>query len=65
MPGLARHLANAGELVIELDRPKRPARRAGAKSDPTDAERAARDALARTQLAQPKTGVDGRRCRCT
>jgi transposase len=54
--GLARHLADAGELVIELDRPKRPARRAGAKSDPIDAERAARDALARTHLAQPKSG---------
>jgi transposase len=54
--GLARHLGEVDELVIELDRPKRPARRAGAKSDPLDAERAARDALARTRLAQPKTG---------
>jgi transposase len=54
--GLARHLGAAGEWVIELDRPKRPARKAGAKSDPIDAERAARDALARTRLAQPKTG---------
>ncbi|MDH6464189.1 hypothetical protein M2302_004386, partial [Micromonospora sp. A200] len=54
--GLARHLADAGELVVELDRPLRPTRRAGAKSDPIDAERAARDALARTRLAQPKTG---------
>ena len=56
--GLARHLADAGELVVELDRPKRPARKAGAKSDPIDAERAARDALARSQLAQPKTGAE-------
>ncbi len=56
--GLARHLEQAGELVVELDRPKRPARRAGAKSDPIDAERAARDALARTRLAQPKTGPE-------
>jgi transposase len=56
--GLARHLADAGELVVELDRPKRPARRAGAKSDPIDAERAARDALARTHLGQPKTGAE-------
>src|SRR5215213_8708796 len=55
---LARHLNDAGELVVELDRPKRPARRAGAKSDPIDAERAARDALARTHLAQPKTGAE-------
>src|SRR4051812_46562249 len=56
--GLARHLAKADELVVELDRPKRPARRTGAKSDPIDAERAARDALSRTQLAQPKTGAE-------
>lgn len=56
--GLARHLAASEEMVVELDRPKRPARRAGAKSDPIDAERAARDALARTQLAQPKTGPE-------
>ncbi|WP_299953951.1 IS110 family transposase [uncultured Modestobacter sp.] len=56
--GLARHLADGGEMVVELDRPKRPARWAGAKSDPIDAERAARDALARVQLAQPKTGAE-------
>ncbi|MET0763295.1 MAG: transposase [Blastococcus sp.] len=56
--GLARHLAAADEMVVELDRPKRPTRRAGAKSDPIDAERAARDALARTRLAQPKCGAD-------
>ncbi|WP_433495379.1 IS110 family transposase [Micromonospora sp. CA-248089] len=54
--GLHRYLADAGEPVVELDRPKRPTRRAGAKSDPIDAERAARDALARTRLTQPKTG---------
>ena len=56
--GLARHLAASDELVVELDRPKRPARKAGAKSDPIDAERAARDALARGRLAQPKTGAE-------
>jgi transposase len=56
--GLARHLADCGEVVVELDRPVRPARRAGAKSDPIDAERAARDALARTRLAQPKVGAE-------
>ncbi|MER7892567.1 transposase [Micromonospora sp. NPDC094482] len=57
--GLARHLADAGELVVELGRPLRPARRAGAKSDPIDAERAAREALARTRLAT--TPAHGRR----
>jgi transposase len=56
--GLARHLAAAEELVVELDRPKRPARRAGAKSDSIDAERAARDALTRAHLAQPKSGAE-------
>ena len=54
--GLARRLAAAGEVVVELDRPARPARRGGRRSDPLDAERAARDALARTRLAAPKTG---------
>ena len=56
--GLARHLADLGEMVVELDRPVRPKRWAGAKSDPIDAERAARDALARTRLARPKTGPE-------
>jgi transposase len=56
--GLAAHLAERQELVVELDRPARPARRAGAKSDPIDAVRAARDALARTHLAQPRTGPE-------
>ncbi len=54
--GLARHLHDRGELVVELDRPVRPVRRAGAKSDVIDAERAARDALSRVRLAVPKTG---------
>jgi transposase len=56
--GLTRHLADAQEMVVELDRPVRPARRGGRKSDVIDAERAARDALARTQLAAPKTGPE-------
>ena len=55
--GLAAHLAERSELVIELDRPARPTRHAGAKSDPIDAVRAARDALARAHLAQPRTGA--------
>lgn len=51
--GLVRHLGD-GEVVIELDRPNRPARRNGAKSDPLDAVRAGREALAREHLAQPR-----------
>lgn len=54
--GLARYLAEIEELVVELDRPARARRHAGAKSDAIDAERAAREALGRTRLAQPKTG---------
>ena len=52
--GLARFLAERGEWVIELDRPSRPARRHGAKSDPIDAVRAAREALSREHLAVPR-----------
>jgi hypothetical protein len=36
-----RYLLAVSELVIELDRPKRAARRNGAKSDPLDAIRCA------------------------
>jgi transposase len=57
--GLVRLLAEGGEWVVELDRPQRPARRHGAKSDPLDAVRAAREALGRDRLAQPRAG--GRR----
>jgi transposase len=53
--GLTRLLVSHGEQVIELDRPKRPARRHGARSDDLDAVRAARDALARTHLGQPRS----------
>ena len=45
--GLTRHLERGEEVVIELDRPERAKRRHGAKSDPLDAIRAAREALAR------------------
>ena len=52
--GLTRFLQGHAEQVVELDRPKRAARRHGAKSDPLDATRAAREALGRDQLAQPR-----------
>jgi transposase len=53
--GLARHLATRAELVVELDRPVRQKRRNGAKSDPIDAVRAAREALSRTKLGTPRS----------
>lgn len=53
--GLARWLAARGERVVEVERPRRTARRNGAKSDPIDAVRAAREALSRP-TATPKQG---------
>jgi transposase len=52
--GLTRFLQGHAEQVVELDRPKRAGRRHGAKSDPLDAIRAAREALGRDRLAQPR-----------
>jgi len=49
--GLAAFLSAQGEWVVEIDRPKRSRGRSGAKSDPLDAIRAGREALAREQLA--------------
>lgn len=57
--GLNRVLTAREEVVIELDRPVRAKRRHGAKSDPLDAVRAAREALSRTVLGTPRaTGGD-------
>ncbi|SLN05152.1 Mobile element protein [Corynebacterium xerosis] len=47
-----------GEVVIELDRPQRAKRRNGAKSDPLDAIRAAREAMARPHHGTPRTGQE-------
>lgn len=52
--GLTTFLLEQGEWVAEIDRPTRPARRNGAKSDELDAIRAAREALTREHLAQPR-----------
>ena len=52
--GLASFLAENGEWVVEVDRPKRPRGRSGAKSDPLDAIRAGREALSRDHLASPR-----------
>jgi transposase len=54
--GLTRHLEGHEELVVELDRPGRAHRRNGAKSDPLDAIRAAREALSRPRLGTPRRG---------
>lgn len=53
--GLARYLSEAGVQVIEVNRPNRLRRRRRGKSDPTDAENAARAVLCGEALAQPKT----------
>lgn len=56
--GLTVHLLERGEWVVEIDRPARPARRDGAKSDDLDAVRAAREALTREHLAAPRARGD-------
>ncbi|MEQ4305954.1 IS110 family transposase [Plantactinospora sp. B6F1] len=52
--GLARHLRAAGIRLVEVDRPDRKARRWQGKSDPVDAEAAARAALAAHRTGIPK-----------
>lgn len=56
--GLTAYLQNRGERVYELDRPKRMARRDGAKSDQLDAARAARELLERDHLSLPRRRGD-------
>jgi len=57
--GLARYLKAAGISVMEVERPKRRhLRRNGKKSDPIDAEAAARAVLADDTAAEPKS-ADG------
>jgi transposase len=56
--GLTTFLLEHGEWVVEIDRPTRPARRDGAKSDDLDAVRAAREALNREHLAAPRARGD-------
>lgn len=54
--GLARHLAAVGVPVVEIDRTDRKTRRWQGKSDPLDAEAAARAALSRRRTGTPKRG---------
>ena len=54
--GLARFLTGQGYTVIEVNRPDRSVRHRKGKSDPTDAEMAARSVLAGVADATPKSG---------
>jgi transposase len=57
--GLAQHLRTKGVEVLEVERPKRRHLRRKGKSDPIDAEAAARAVLAGEAVGVPKSG-DGR-----
>ncbi|SDP40198.1 Transposase [Desulforhopalus singaporensis] len=52
--GLARFLTEQGVLVLEINRPDRSMRRFRGKSDPTDAESAARTVLSGIDCSIPK-----------
>ena len=54
--GVARFLAHRGYTVVEVNRPDRSTRYRKGKSDPTDAEMAARAVLAGVADATPKSG---------
>ncbi len=56
--GLARYLIGGGYTVIEVNRPDRSTRRRQGKSDPIDAEMAARAVLAGVAKESPKSGED-------
>jgi len=55
--GLARFLSGRGHTVIEVTRPDRSTRRRLGKSDPIDAEAAARAVLAGVAQGSPKSGT--------
>lgn len=54
--GLTRFLTHEGYTVVEVNRPDRRVRRERGKSDPTDAENAARAVLSGQARAVPKAG---------
>jgi transposase len=63
--GLARFLKADGHVVVEVSRPDRKTRRYKGKSDPVDAEAAARSVQAREATGVPKSGeglVEAIRC---
>jgi len=55
--GLARFLTAAGVEIVEVDRPDRRTRRRRGKSDPVDAEAAARAALSGEASGRPKSRI--------
>ncbi|WP_373322307.1 transposase, partial [Methylobacterium thuringiense] len=55
--GLSRALVAQGHTVIEVNRPNRQSRHQHGKSDPLDAESAARSVLAGQATARPKSGT--------
>jgi transposase len=55
--GLSRSLLSAGHTVLEVNRPNRQLRHQHGKSDPLDAESAARAVLSGQANAQPKSGT--------
>jgi transposase len=55
--GLSRSLLSAGHTVLEVNRPNRQLRHQHGKSDPLDAESAARAVLSGQADAQPKSGT--------
>lgn len=57
--GLARRLHREGVVVVEVDRPDRKTRRLRGKSDPVDAEAAARAVLAGTATGTPPRPATG------
>ena len=56
--GLTTALLSRGERVVEVERPKRPPRRGGVKTDDVDAVRAARQALSGEPWAEPRCRGD-------
>ena len=61
--GATQWLTGCGEWVLEFDRPTVSTRKDRAKTDTLDAMRAAREALGRSQLAQPRTGANSQALR--
>ena len=55
--GLARALVGRGHAVVEVNRPNRQLRHQQGKSDPLDAESAARAVLGGQATAHPKSGT--------